>query len=599
MFSIAAAAGPICGCIVIIILFFILGNNHLNSSLCRQEDTCVKENILGGWEPDPDATVLGERNESGCYIDVNGLAHCVCKQQYGGEKCEIEVCTEAERTKCNAGIAVPVANIGEETNGTCIVSTPNGTESECVCNPAYKGGGGDVDCNVEKSLAIPEMDPDKLTDAEYDGVIFTGSTCDAINCTSADSNLTNSAINLSNAAVSGRLAGQYIKKHGTGHILPDAVYRTEREMNVMKAFIQTNCQGASSDPSSSNELIESGADIGISELTTGEMAELNAHYPAGTLLKQAICNLHNRPSDQIVHGPSYYKVYAQDGRPDTQFTEVPMGECVFDDDAISRDVSGMGPHMKALLGQIKYMFLQFGDDPAEGYNDAYGRARAEARRQDASIQPEHQLIFGPLSPVEIRENKPTNISWRDLSNQINIRGFPVSDTSIQITGGITLQSARIKPLPEELYMELCSGCWVLSEESLEHMAADEEAIAAGNTPIWGQHWSSPIIFTRNPGGCSIYSGDHYSKWVPIFDGEGYCNNNVCTHAECCTAVAGAVDRCNTINELPRYNYCSALDPDMITTAANALNAGVDATTAWVAGGGLAGMMFGDMFGGGD
>tara|TARA_A100001037_G_scaffold117291_2_gene106777 strand:- start:858 stop:2597 length:1740 start_codon:yes stop_codon:yes gene_type:complete len=573
---IAVMAGPICACIFIIILFFIAGSLHWNSSPCRKEETCVKENIIGEWEEEAEPGILGKRNESGCYVDFSGVGTCVCKQQYGGEKCEIEVCTEAERSKCNGGIAVPVNNIGGETNGTCIVSTPNGTESECVCNPGFKtsSAGSTIECDLEKSLIIPEMNPDYFTgETVYNGTIFTEGTCDSITCQDGTISSRDSAAGgLATGAITGRLMGQWTKKYGTGHIFTQGIYKDKRSMDIWNGVVQRACTEETASSGSTYTDITSGTDIGISDLSADEITMVNswahAHGASGGAAESnaEICNAHNIPT--VVHGPSFYR-----GSPIAEVdldnrdprTETPMGECVFDSAAVSASTDGAAPFMEALLGRIKYMFVKF-----DGYQDDYGHQHSTAR----------DLLFGPLSPIKIGEKFEQSVtsgrqSWSDIGRYIIIHGLPVSD----IAGGGG--NARIKPIPEELIMELCSGCWEVSDDSLTEImsAADDD-----EANMLGQDWKTPIIFERSSNGCRSRSGNHYSSWKPTFSGSGYCDGAECNVLDCCTMVAGDVDRCNfEVNRLPEYNYCDAFDAPALVEAARETVNTMDDVGRWAAG----------------
>lgn len=552
------AAGVVsCGIvlIIIVILTTVIGTKkYFNSGLCNDEETCVRENIIGEWAEDDDGNI----NRSGCFEDADGGATCLCKQQYGGVKCDVEVCTEDIREKCNGGLPVPVDNIGEEEKGKCIVTPANSSTYECVCNPGYKSSGGSIECNVEKGLIVPELDENSFkNDSVYEDTIYTENTCESVSCNLESPD--NVSSNLSTALLSGRLLGKWTKKYGTGHILNSGVYRDKVTKDVMDAIVTFACNKITTNADNSDvEFAETSSSLSIPDIDASVVDSIIAEYGLNSLTYGYICSMHNF-NDQ----PHRWSL-VQNTDKLLPRTEVPFGRCVFDDDAVSRSSDGSGVYMRFLIEKIKYLFVRF-----EGYNDDYGNNYG--RGDDDT------LIFGPITPTSVYERYKDSVSngtvtWETISNSIKLAGLKL--VALDMSGNVS-QRARLKVIPEELIAELCMGCWTLSSENVDSLMNDDE-----DNPTFGQSWQDPIVFQKIQGSCKAYGNDHYSKWEPMYN-DLYCESNPCTVSDCCTNVAGDLDRCNEINGLEPYNYCSSIQDDNL--AADAFQVWSDYTPlgAWV------------------
>ena len=267
----------------VFIIFIIIGSivaiilmvNHIHPAygICGLEDTCVRENIRGEWKFDSE----GKRFISGCIEDSSGNAICRCKPQYGGVKCEIEVCTDEERKKCNSNIDVPVDEIGDEEFGRCSAKMIPGSDPipQCECLPDYatdmfsslSRGDLGIKCNTTRAKVNPVLSDEFYLGSDknnqvYTGLVYEDSTCDSINCNVPDnteniysnegeiiSTSPSSSIKsrrysrrpLTAAVIAGRLLGEYGKRYGTGHLFINNRYKSGLIKNIETKLLELNC----------------------------------------------------------------------------------------------------------------------------------------------------------------------------------------------------------------------------------------------------------------------------------------------------------------------------------------------------------------------
>ena len=477
--------------LVMVITFTVWAITYWTSNKCFKEETCNRANILGEWAEDEN----GRRDRSGCILDTSDNPVCVCKQQYGGTKCDVEVCTPQLREMCNGGVAVPENEIGSAVSGECKVASPNGLIAKCECTEAWTPSGGSAEppttneCNVEKSTRLPTLSDQSLikSNSVYKGITVQKygdkETCDYVNCDDAvheDGSSKGRITDITTAATHNKLLPLWSKKYGTGHIFVNKEYETQRELDVVNAIIQSNCVLETSNSGADATIPaspEDGVGIGITDLTAQDITNVTERL-AGATTASSVCNYHN--SD------SYIQMRSKN---------VPIGECVFVDESTNSDYL----LMKLILKNIEYLYLSFEADDA---------------------------IYGPISPHKILAISPAPAGGFGASTMEGIlqRGVNVNDSA----------NYNVHLLTEEKKAELCNGCWTFGSEMADAVIGDE---GLGNSP------SRPITFvrTRNAAGdlecLQVTNSNHYSYWKSKTQegsqGEKYCAASVCTLDECC------------------------------------------------------------------